>query len=339
MIIDLPKFIAVEQPYWRELEQWLKRLEDEPGAPMDISQARRFHYLYERTAADLARLNTFASEPETRRFLETLVARAYGEVHETREKPHRFRPWHWVTVIFPNTFRRHIGAFWLSVAITIAGMTFGGMALAVDPDAKPVLMPFSHLQMDPRERVAREEKAKTDRLKGSKAEFSAFLMKHNTQVSLLTMALGMTWAIGTILMLFYNGIILGAVAVDYIRTGETPFLVGWLLPHGSFEIPAILIAGQAGLVLGRALIGRGTRQTLSERLRAVAGDLTTLFFGVALMLVWAGFVESFFSQYHEPVIPYSVKIIFGLMELTALSLFLWKAGAGKGKIKEPEDGA
>jgi len=37
--------------------------------------------------------------------------------------------------------------------------------------------------------------------------------------------------------------------VDYIRAGQTKFLVGWLLPHGSFEIPAILIAGQAGLIL------------------------------------------------------------------------------------------
>jgi len=339
MIIDLPKFIAVEQPYWGELEQWLQKLEDDPETQLDITQARRFHYLYERAAADLARLSTFAAEPETRRFLETLVARAYGEVHETREKPHRFRPWHWFTVIFPQTFRRHVGAFWLSVAITLAGVTFGGMALALDPDAKPVLLPYSHLQMDPRERVAREERAKTDRLQGNKASFSAFLMTHNTKVSLFTMALGMTWAVGTILMLFYNGVILGAVCVDYIRTGETPFLVGWLLPHGSFEIPAILIAGQAGLILGRALIGRGTRQTLSERLRAISGDLTTLIFGVALMLVWAGFAESFFSQYHEPVNPYAVKIIFGLVELTVLSVFFWKAGTGKHKTTEPEDEA
>ena len=339
MIIALPKFIATEQPYWDELDRWLRQLEDDPGGPMDIAQARRFHYLYERAAADLGRLNTFASEPEMRRFLETLVARAYGEVHETREQPHRFRPWHWLTVVFPRTFRRHAGAFWLAVAITIAGSPFGGLALALDPDAKPVLLPFSHLQMDPRERVAREEKAKTDRLAGNKAEFSAFLMTHNTQVSLYTMALGMTWAVGTVLMLFYNGVILGAVAVDYMRTGETPFLVGWLLPHGSFEIPAILIAGQAGLILGRAMIGRGTRQTLAERLRAIAPDLTTLIFGVALMLVWAGFIESFFSQYHQPVIPYAVKISFGVVELTALSLFLWKAGAGPDQPEKREDGA
>jgi hypothetical protein len=92
------------------------------------------------------------------------------------------------------------------------------------------------------------------------------------------------------------------------------------------EIPAILIAGQAGLVLAHALIGWGTRVPLTARLRAVSADVTTLIFGVALMLVWAGFVEAFLSQYHEPIIPYSVKIAFGTVELVLLVLFLAKAG-------------
>lgn len=333
MIIDLPKFIAAEQASWNELDSFLKKLEDDPHRAMPLEQTRRFHYLYERTAADLAKLNTFASEPETRRYLESLVARAYGEIHETREKPHRFQPLRWFTVTFPQTFRRHGRAFALAVAITIAGCVFGGFATALDPESRHVTMPFGHDNITPSERVAREEHAKRDRLAGEKAGFSAFLMTHNTQVSILTMALGMTWAIGTIIMLFYNGVILGAICVDYIADGQTKFLLGWLLPHGSFEIPAILIAGQAGLILGRALIGKGTRQNLSERLRAISGDLVTLICGVGVMLVWAGFVEAFFSQYHEPIVPYAAKIAFGTVELLALSFFLWKSGA---KVSQAE---
>ena len=60
----------------------------------------------------------------------------------------------------------------------------------------------------------------------------------------------------------------------------------------------------------------------SERLRAVRGDLASLAGGMAVMLVWAGIVESFLSQYHEPVLPYSVKIGFGFVELLLLTLFL-----------------
>jgi hypothetical protein len=40
------------------------------------------------------------------------------------------------------------------------------------------------------------------------------------------------------------------------------------------------------------------------------------------MLIWAGIIEAFFSQYHEPVLPYAVKIAFGLIELALLWVFL-----------------
>ena len=327
MIIDLRKFIASERPHWRELESLLDRLSGDSAFKLSLEQLKHFHYLYERTSADLAKITTFASEPETRRYLESLVARAYGEIHETRQKPHRVAPLHWFFNTFPQTFRRHVRAFWLSVAITLVGSVFGAGVIAFDPDAKSVIMPFSHLQGDPRERVAREEKAASDRLSGMKGTFSSYLMTHNTKVSIYTLALGMTWGVGTMLMLFYNGIILGAVAADYLLAGQASFLVGWLLPHGSFEIPAILIAGQAGLVLGGALIGWGSRTSATARLRQISRDLVTLIFGVGIMLVWAGFVEAFLSQYHEPVIPYSAKISFGAVELCLLALFLAKSGS------------
>lgn len=335
MIIDLPKFVAAERPHWVELERILDQVEADPDSRMDLERLRRFHYLYERTAADLAKIITFSSEPETRRYLENLIARAYGEIHETREKQQRLSPLKWFFQTLPQTFRRHVRAFWLSIAVTLAGCAFGGFAIGFDPGSKHVLMPFEHLQGDPSERVAREESATEDRLEGSKTSFSATLMTHNTRVSIFTMALGMTWGIGTIISLFYNGVILGAVAVDYVRAGQTKFLLGWLLPHGVIEIPAILIAGQTGFMLAAALIGRGKRDTLRARLREVAPDLVTLIFGVGVLLVWAGFIEAFLSQYHAPVIPYEVKILFGLIELTLLIFFLSRSGKKK---PEPQPG-
>jgi uncharacterized membrane protein SpoIIM required for sporulation len=332
MIIDLPQFIERERPYWDELERTLKHVEEEPLAALPLEKLERFHYLYERTSADLGKVNTFASEPEIRRYLEVLVARAYGEIHEVRGKPHRFDPLGWFFKTFPRTFRRHMGAFWIVVAVTLFGCVVGGAAIELDPDSRYFLLPYGNAQITPHERVRQEESVKEDRLKGSKASFAAFLQTHNIQVALSAFVLGASFGLGTLYMIFENGLMLGAIVVDFVRGGETPFLAGWLLPHGSFEIPAILLAGQAGLLLAGALIGWRKPLSLRDRLAAVSGDLLTLMGGVALMLLWAGFVESFLSQYHEPVLPYPLKIGFGCVELTLLISFLAFSGRRAGTV-------
>ena len=334
MIIDLERFAATERVYWTELEETLDRLERDGGARLELAQAERFYYLYQRACADLSRLATFSAEPELRRHLESLVARAYGELHDpSRELTNGSvagwqRPWRWLTHTFPQTFRRHARAFLLAVLVTLAGVGFGSLGLLIDEEAKDVFLPsqFSHLSGRPSDRVRREEAERGGHMRDGKATFSSSLMANNIRVSILTMSLGLTWGVGTVVELFYNGVILGAVGTDYIRDGQGIFLLGWLLPHGSVEIPSILLAGQAGFVLAAALIGWGRRERLRERFRAVAPDLTTLLGGVALLLVWAGLIEAFFSQYHEPVLPYSLKIAFGVLQLAGLAAFLGFSG-------------
>ena len=324
MIVDNPRFVAAERPYWDELKALLDRLDAEPEHRLALVEIERLHYLYERCSAGLARLDTFSTDPALRGLLESLVSRAYSEIHETRER--RKIRWKALWTAFPRAFRRHKGAFALSLGITLLGCAFGWFAIRMDPRSKAVLMPFPGLLNSPAERVHEEETVKTDRLSGNKASFSAQLMTHNIQVTVFTLALGMTWGVGTLILLFYNGVILGAVAADYIAAGFGTFLTGWLLPHGSIEIPAILLGGQGGFILAGALIGWGGRTSRSDRLRAVAPDLAAIIAGAAVMLVWAGMVEAFISQYHKPVIPYSLKIALGACQLAALSAFLGWAG-------------
>lgn len=335
MILDLRKFITEEKPYWAELESLLSRLERKIELNLDLKGLQRLHYLYQRASADLAKISTFSAEPATRLYLEALVSRAYGEIHGSRRRARRFMFGKWFFSSFPRTFRRHIRAFAVSALAMLVGSLLGAALLILAPDAKGDLLPFGHLQGDPSERVAREESAAGDRLADGKATFSSMLMTNNIKVSITTLALGITWGIGTLVTLFYNGVILGAVALDYILAGESVFLLGWLLPHGAIEIPAILLAGQAGLVLGGALIGWGESIPMRERLRAVVPDLVTLIGGVALLLVWAGVIESFLSQYHEPVIPYGIKIGFGVIELILLAVFLGRCGRASQASKRP----
>jgi uncharacterized membrane protein SpoIIM required for sporulation len=327
MIIDLPKFVSEEKKYWSELEKKIDALEKYSDKKMTIEQAKQFHYLYQRTSADLAKVRTFASEPDILRYLESLASRAYCEIHESRKRPHRISPLHWFFVTFPQTVRRHARTFILSLLIMVAGFAFGGIAVSFDSDARDAIIPFANLLGDPSERIKEEENVKDDHLKGIKMRGASFYMTHNTKVAVATMAMGITWGVGTVIMLFYNGAMLGAVALDYVIAGESKFLMAWLSPHGVVEIPAILLAGQAGLILASALIGWGKRISLRQRMRQVSNDLLTLILGVALMLVWAGIIEAFISQYHEPVMPYALKISLAVIELLLLTLFFLKSGA------------
>jgi uncharacterized membrane protein SpoIIM required for sporulation len=325
VIIDIGKFIETEKPFWLALEKSLERLEGNHGASLTLDESRHLHYLYRRACSDLGKVGTFSSEPATRQYLEALVARAHGEIHEQRDTVYRFSLVEFFSVTFPQTFRRQINAFWMALALTIVGASFGALAIYFDPASKENLMPFEHLLGDPTERVKKEE-ASSQSSDAAHGTFSAQLMTHNTQVSITTFALGLTYGAGTIVVLFYNGVMLGCIIVDYVIHGQGVFLAGWLLPHGSVEIPSILIAGQAGFVLALALIGWGKRIPMAARLRLIGKDLVVLMVGVAIILVWAGIIESFFSQYHYPVLPYSVKILFGSAQLAALIFYFFAAG-------------
>lgn len=339
MLIDIQRFFAREQPYWDELEALLDRLDASGGRRLGIEETQRLHYLYERVLSDLSRLRTFSSEREIRLRLETLCARAYGEIHDTRPASFSIRPGRWLKQTFPAAFKRHIGAFCFASSVMLAGCVVGALILTVNPAARKDVLPFRQLFEDPAERVRREESVKDDRLRGAKSSGAAFYMTHNTQVAFLTAALGVTWGIGTVLLLFSNGLMVGVVAADYVSAGQTKFLVAWLLPHGSVEIPAVLVAAQAGLVLAGALLGRRSRKPLRVRLREMRPDFLTLLLGAALMLVWAGFVEAFLSQYHEPVIPYGFKIALGTVELCLLTFYLTWAGRSPAGAVQPEPAA
>lgn len=334
MIVDTDRFITRETPHWQALAAKLDALDQGLAGASSTESLLELHHLYRRAASALVRLESAAANPATILHLQQLVARAYATVHAGRKR----HPWrsigHWIAIGFPQSFRRHIGAFVAALWITFAGAFIGGAIMAADSSNRQLLLPFSHLHVSPSERVAEEEKAAKDS-GGGHATFAASLMQNNISVTIRALALGISYGIGTVILLFYNGAILGAVSFDYVSDGQTVFLLGWLLPHGSVELPAIFLGGQAGLVLARALIGRGSEDGLRMRLRTVAPDLASIVMGAAVLLVWAGIVESYFSQHHEPTIPYAAKIAFGVVQLAALFLWLGLAGRNRKSPNEP----
>ena len=324
MIASLQRFILQRRPLWEEYEALLKRLEDDVSLKLDLDGIQRLRFLHESVAGDLMRVRTFTVDPDTTAYLESLLARGFGFIHDNRGVRLRF-PVRKALILFAQTVRQHTRALGLVVTALMLGVLLGGFLVAFEPNVKEIILPFAHLLGDPAERVALEESTNPD-VSEAHTRFAAQLMANNIRVSILVLVLGIFYGVLTLVVVFYNGVILGAVIVDYLLAGQGVFLTAWLLPHGSVEIPAILFSAQAGLLIARAVMVPQGRLSAAARLRRVRQPVCILLGGVIVLLIWAGLVESFFSQYHAPILPYPAKIAFGVLQTAGLIAYLMLAG-------------
>jgi uncharacterized membrane protein SpoIIM required for sporulation len=141
-------------------------------------------------------------------------------------------------------------------------------------------------------------------------------------VGIVSFAVGLAWGLPTLLLLAYNGAILGVVGAQYFADGVGRFFLAWVLPHGLLELTCIVISGAAGLALGRGVIWPRGRPR-GERVREEARTALMLLGGAAALLVPTGIIEGTISQIHEPVLSYSLKIALAVILFAALQAYLW----------------
>ncbi|EJL39303.1 hypothetical protein BAG01nite_28380 [Brevibacillus agri] len=94
-----------------------------------------------------------------------------------------------------------------------------------------------------------------DRIKESGGGvFATFWMifSNNVLSSLMMMALGLFFAFFPIIGMLANGILLGYIIAKYSAIGISPWLIfgAGILPHGIFELPAVLFAAGIGIRFG-----------------------------------------------------------------------------------------
>jgi uncharacterized membrane protein SpoIIM required for sporulation len=147
---------------------------------------------------------------------------------------------------------------------------------------------------------------------------SSAIMTNNLTVSFVTFASGIAFGLGTFFYLYVNGMMLGVIGAACHQYGMSLALWSFVAPHGSLELPAILIAGGAGFRLGHSMLFPGS---LRWRDSVAAGGIeaTRLVSGVIPMLMIAGTLEGFFSPSHAPV---WLKFTVGGLLFTLLLLWL-----------------
>jgi len=325
---DVNRFVAERSPSWSRLEELLGRVEHGGLGALNLAAAREFGKLYRSVSSDLIRARTEELSASLIDYLNDVVARSYAVMHAGPRRADR-RLLRFLTHGFPRLFRREWRAIALAAVVLFSGALVGAVAVAGDPDALGALIPEQHQAHTPGERVSGEEVDGGGAEADQAAAFSGFLFTHNIRVSFVVFALGVTFGVGTLALLFYNGVPLGALAMQYHGEQLGTFFWAWILPHGVPELTEVCVAGGAGLIIARGLWLPGRRRR-RDALIAETRTAVALVLGGMPILVVAGLIEGTISQVHEPQIPYAAKLAFAAV--VAVLLFGYLALGGRSEL-------
>ena len=326
--MDINQFIARRENQWKRLTALTDKACQDTVRGLSAAEAEEFFSLYRLASSDLNLVQTRGGSSGLLDYLETLVARAYQHVALPQRGRFFATWWHILRYDFPAAARKQWAALLLSAMIMFTGTVAGYVITAEHPAAALTFVPTEFFRQSPAERVARrirEQSSGHFHFSGEKnLLFSVFLFTHNIEVAVLTFALGMTFGVGTLIMLFFNGATLGALGQRYQADHVGTYFISWVGPHGVLELPAICVAAAAGLIIARAMWTRGGRHGgVWASIQAQRNDLLALLIGCAHMLVLAGLIEGGFSQLAAPVIPYFLKIFFACVLFAGLIAYLF----------------
>jgi uncharacterized membrane protein SpoIIM required for sporulation len=319
--MNIESFITNRSHVWSELDEMLDAADARELAHDEVHQLVE---LYRRACSDLNLARSYTANPELIGRLNQVTGRAYRYVYQAgHEKAVLASFANLVTREIPAAFRREQLSVAVAAAAFLLGTLFGIIAVVVNPANGRRLIPDMFFSESPRERVAKIE-SHEERIQSvdEALVFGAQLYTHNIKVTFLAFSLGALTLVGGLWMLFYNGVILGAVGAMYVLDGVSTFFFAWVGPHGALELPSIVFGGAAGILAGKALLMPGN---LSRRaaLQRVLPSVWRIMAGTAITLVFAGLIEGGFSQFSAKSFAYPVKIAAAVLLFGGLMTYLF----------------
>jgi uncharacterized membrane protein SpoIIM required for sporulation len=287
--MDLASFLTTRRPDWRRLEELLTRAEGSGLTSLNEAEAIEFGGLYRRAASDLNEAQTLVRGDLTAGYLNDLVARAYLTIYG-KEPANPGGIIRFFLFGYPAVFRRHWPHLLLATMLFLFGGVFGYLAVRYDGEtARGFLLPTGMSTIQPKQDG--EPDSTPMQTTGQFTAFSSFLFTNNLGVSLAALALGMTLGIGSAWMLFYNGVIFGALAAVFTEAGQLTAFATGVLPHGVIEVPAALIGGAAGFVLAESIV-RARAWPRHEELARAGKEALLLAAGCVPLLATAAVLEA-----------------------------------------------
>ena len=322
--MNIQYWITQREADWKRLDTILKQVEKKGIKTLRANEIKELASLYRIVSADLSRAKTYNLGNSLIQNLQNLTSRAYSQIYQGSRRQN------WQGVIdfylwgFPKILRETWRYTAIATAILLVGAAIARWYARVDSDFISLIVP-EHLITKVRE----EHKLWMGSIVGIEPLASSGIMINNIQVSFAAVAGGITGGLFTIYLLFYNGISLGAISSLVEQNDLSYPFWAFVFPHGSLELPAIFIAGGAGLLIAKGLLLPGEYRR-SQALSFYGRKAGELVFGIIPMLIIAGTIEGFFSP--SPLIPDPIKYFAGM---TIFTLFYIYCARKKKDINTP----
>jgi len=296
VLVNASRFRAAHELDWQRLDGIVTRIDLRGVAAPTENDLLMLPLLYRSALSSLSVARETSLDRALITYLEALCTRAYFQIYGvptsfwTQLKEFFLRGWPQTVQLL---WRETLVSFLLTLVAAIAGF------LVVMHDATSFYAIFPDSLAGGRDPAASADALRAtlynkDQQDGL-AVFATFLFTHNAQIAIFSFALGFAFAIPTVLLIVYNGLMLGAFLAIFAAKGLLFQAAGWLAIHGTTEIFAIILSGAAGFRIGTAIAFPG-RAARTDFAFAVGRRASVAMAGAVIMLILAGLLEGIGRQ-------------------------------------------
>lgn len=280
------KFIEQNKEKWSRFE---KAYTSSQKNPEELSK------LYLDITEDLGYAQTFYNRRTVRVYLNQLAQKVFSGVHkqggETWKKILEV-----MTVSIPIEIYRSRKTLLFALVAFLAYAAIGVVTTYFNPDFPRIVLGDMYVDMT----VDNISNGNPLAVYESQSQLSMFIhiTTNNLKVALLTFFAGFFATVGTHILLFSNGVMLGSFQYFFHTKGllVTSFLGIWI--HGAFEISAIVLAGGAGITAGNGLLfPKSFTRMQSLKISTVRG--LKIMLSLIPFIVAAGFLESYVTRNYQ----------------------------------------
>jgi uncharacterized membrane protein SpoIIM required for sporulation len=315
-------WIELRKPNWNRLNDLTSQAERGGIKSLEREQLREFGLLYRQAAADLSAARSDVSARTLEQYLNGLVGRAHNFVY-SGGRLSLAGLWHFFAYGYPRVLRRLSAYVLAATAICLLSGALGALITTLRPEVGAMMVGPGMMH------TIEEHKMWTESVLSMKPQAASGIMTNNILVCFMTFAMGMLGGLGTVYLLFQNGMSVGVITALCAQHGMSLSIWSFMAAHGALEIPSIMFAGAAGLRLGTGMLFPGMLRR-KESLARAGMDAVQLLSGTIPLLIVAGTLEGFLSPTHVPA---ALKFSVGAVLFTGLCLWLGGGGRSKAEVE------